>query len=275
VHNLHKENIYFFACSVLEPNTRKMFKVIDDSYPNPPSIPTTKPPQKRCNVNPKNSVFSGNIDVARFHFVFCLDTSSSMKGDRWNGLKVAMTGFIRERVNYLGQGDYDQLSIIGYANEHRLYLPTSATDPPVVLKAYSEACLMDLPYGGTSFVAGLCAAQSALAKTASGLIPFLVFMSDGEDGSAEHETLEKCKQIKSRHVQLRSHMVLAFGGGGAGRMTKMKDAFGGSFIEVKDAVELVKEFRQIVLNHSPSQTIVDEVAKAVISDIVDSIASNQ
>ncbi|KAJ1469632.1 hypothetical protein T484DRAFT_1918945 [Baffinella frigidus] len=116
-------------------------------------------------------------EATRFHFVFCLDESTSMTFHKpgaqvpWDALLLAYAGFLNKRKN--DQGGDDLVSVVTFAMEaHIQYaaVPIMSVSPSLAFHG-----------GGTSFTAALEGASEVLAKTPQGSIPMLIFMSDGED----------------------------------------------------------------------------------------------
>jgi uncharacterized protein YegL len=96
-------------------------------------------------------------EVVRFHFIFCLDESTSMSGS-WAALLNAYQTFINKRRKDQGMGDV--VSTITFSSEYRnqgMLVPIGSVN--LHLKFHA---------GGTNFDQALSGAREALAREALG-----------------------------------------------------------------------------------------------------------
>uniref|UniRef100_A0A6B2L546 VWFA domain-containing protein n=1 Tax=Arcella intermedia TaxID=1963864 RepID=A0A6B2L546_9EUKA len=115
------------------------------------------------------------------HFIFVLDQSSSMKGERWEYLKRAYKSFILQRQK--DQGLKDRVTVITFTTTPivvREYIPlSSALDIPLEQPSASWS-----PFGGTKFDPAINRIEPIIAKTIDTHLPVMIFMSDGGDKSS-------------------------------------------------------------------------------------------
>ena len=121
----------------------------------------------------------------KFHFIFLLDTSNSMKGKPWKSAVKATTNFMDSRKS---KNNADTFSIILYDNE------ASVVEEFQKLAEFKSENLVSSFSGsdGTKFSCGLSTADTVIGRNLNkNMTPILIMMSDGRSdcGNAEMSRL--------------------------------------------------------------------------------------
>lgn len=210
------------------------------------------------------------MEVVRFHFVFCLDESGSMQGSPWSALLRAYQAFIIKRRNDQGLGDV--VSTITFSSEWR---GSSSGYHNQGMLVPIEKVKTNLEYhnGGTDFSIALKGAGEALAKTPRDCKPFLLFMSDGRNGNASEDPVTTIESFKRRYPGFRCDTI----GMGTDEevdvatLTRMAQAGGGSYHK-SDSKNISSVFGEIAAGCAAMDGMVqmfgEEIAKMVSSRIV-------
>ena len=155
-------------------------------------------------------------EVVRFHFIFCLDESYSMKGDPWDALLNAYQTFISKRRNDQGMGD-----VVSTITFDSLYHNQGMLVPIGRVNLH-----LDYHGGLTDFDQALLGAGEALAKTPLDCIPYLLFMSDGYGNGDPIPTIQS---FRTRYSSFRCDTIGLGGGVDVSTMTSMAEAGGGRY----------------------------------------------
>jgi len=198
---------------------------------------------------------------ARFHFVLCLDESSSMLGGPWKGLMQAFRSLVNSRMSNQSSGDL--LSVILYKSSSRIVIKgetiASAVGKTFVMRG-----------GGTCFDPALADASTCIASVDNTFQPVLIFMSDG--GASNPETRMRELALKHRGRRLQVHTI-AFGSKADVRTLQSmaenaKAHCGhGEFHKSVDAVQLSKTFASIASQCTTLQGLVDKIGGKIASAV--------
>merc|ERR1712000_406636 len=163
---LADQSIDLFFCRINRNKTEKMEHIMRQHYDD----------REQCREIVSIDIFDDALlQASRFHVIFVLDESLSMKGSRWTALKQALHAFIARRQQ--DQAEDEIVSIITFDDTARVKLQYSN---------YTEALNWDDPpnKGSTNFEIALHTVENLLrTHTQSAGTPVVLFMSDGEDQS--------------------------------------------------------------------------------------------
>jgi Mg-chelatase subunit ChlD len=126
------------------------------------------------------------------HFVFVLDESSSMSGERWSELRAGYSSFVTSRTASVNkaQAAADTTSIVYFAGPGTARLAQDNSPGYGDISAANQG-------GLTSYSAGLTAALAQLQKTAAGRAAWLIFLSDGEDGDTPSTRMAAVNAVRA------------------------------------------------------------------------------
>ncbi|RLN49418.1 hypothetical protein BBJ28_00012661, partial [Nothophytophthora sp. Chile5] len=176
-------------------------------------------------------------ESGKFHHVLVLDGSGSMRGQPWFDLLGACEEFLINRLNDGGQNDV--VSVITF--NHGSVIQQEATLLPL-----TQQLQLPKPGGGTSFVAGLQAANEVLSRNNfTDFQPVIVFFSDGHP----HDVSEGLRVAAHIHTTYAKYdlkaFVVGFGHMNLGVLNRVADTLGGEYHQVMDAGALKAEFQRI------------------------------
>ncbi|RLN79697.1 hypothetical protein BBJ28_00005890 [Nothophytophthora sp. Chile5] len=176
-------------------------------------------------------------ESGRFHHVLALDGSGSMRGQPWFDLLGACEEFVINRLNDGGQNDV--VSAVTF--NHESVIQQEATLLPLTQKLQ-----LPKPSGGTSFAAGLQAANEVLSRNNfTDFQPVIVFFSDGHPHDVSEE-LRMAAHIRATYAKYDlKAFVVGFGHMSLGVLNRVADALGGEYHQVMDTGALKAEFQRI------------------------------
>jgi hypothetical protein len=175
------------------------------------------------------------LEARQFHFIFVLDESGSMSGQRFADLQTAYRNFIEIRRNSQGLSDF--VSVVLFNNTARLLHPS-----PLPISSVPTT----LPFrgGGTNFSAGLNAAIPMISQCKN--TPIMIFMSDGGDGSPPSVSANLMRSIRNRFASkgFVAHSI-AFGSGGIKYAAYLQGLATEGMIEGKKRYKKKKERKEM------------------------------
>jgi len=172
-----------------------------------------------------------------YHVVFCLDESGSMYGQEWEDLIQAFKYFVAMCASQ--GGGQDMISVVQFGGSARQTLILASLDK-------AQCFELKIAGGSTCFTPALNSARDLFqlgSQQAPGLVPMLVFMSDG--GNNDGDVSSALSLICQEAVDLQCHTIF-FGSGGSERLERMAEAVpGGKYHLSIDGVELKRAFEAI------------------------------
>eukprot|EP00735_Rhodelphis_limneticus_P003155 TRINITY_DN1444_c0_g1::TRINITY_DN1444_c0_g1_i2::g.27153::m.27153 TRINITY_DN1444_c0_g1::TRINITY_DN1444_c0_g1_i2::g.27153 ORF type:complete len:882 (+),score=100.96,sp/Q6B9X6/VWKA_DICDI/34.33/1e-12,VWA_2/PF13519.1/1.5e+04,VWA_2/PF13519.1/1.5e-06,VWA_2/PF13519.1/1.7e+03,VWA_2/PF13519.1/1.7e-08,VWA_2/PF13519.1/1.1e-21,VWA/PF00092.23/1.1e-05,VWA/PF00092.23/0.14,VWA/PF00092.23/2.8e-16,VWA_3/PF13768.1/0.029,VWA_3/PF13768.1/0.11,VWA_3/PF13768.1/0.0011,vWA-TerF-like/PF10138.4/4.4,vWA-TerF-like/PF10138.4/ len=200
-------------------------------------------------------------EKGRFHFVFVLDESGSMGGQKWNELIRAYQQFLARRRG--DQGGNDIVSVITFNSSARLQVNAQSI--------HTAPANFIMAGGGTSYVPALQMAQSQINTHArSAASPILVFMSDGETSDGA-QAVEITRQLGSANVLVHT---IGFQTDSSARqiLSNMATVAGGKYHDAVTGNELVGVFAEVAAGCSMSETLAKSIGDVLSSEIANRIA---
>ncbi|KAK3259693.1 hypothetical protein CYMTET_31322 [Cymbomonas tetramitiformis] len=179
---LHDAGIELCICTINEPRTRRMLRTLRQAYDID---------DHRMEVT--NLFDASASSTAQFHFVFVLDGSGSMSGQKWASLRDSYNRFIAQRQNDQGDGDLVSAVEFGSGAMRRFVCSKLMSAPQLPVTNHS---------GGTLYSVGMQEAQAILSESAAAFAhytPVLVFMSDGIDGGNTNDAISTMQHIYDAH----------------------------------------------------------------------------
>ncbi len=200
------------------------------------------------------------------HFVFCLDESGSMMGQRWQDVMQAYRGHLERRR--IDQGVTDIVSVITFDHEPRL----------AVDRAPLPSAPATVPFngGGTIFSGALQQALRQFQQTASTYKSVLIFMSDGQAGTGQPECPEPrkcilaCEKLKESIPGVLAHFI---GFGGAETSFKLLDKMATSmgdcaqFAHCADGQSIQAKFADIAKGCKVTERLMQAVGKRISDEM--------
>jgi len=165
-----------------------------------------------------------------FNVVFCLDESGSMKGQPWCDLCAAFTKFLEQR-----RGRSDVVSVVQFSSSARTTLSCVTVEQAL-------SATLDFQSGGTQFHPALLKARFFLENPSKGMTPVLIFMSDGENGDGDCDSV--MQQLADASRGLVVHTIF-FGCSHSERLQSMAAVVNGQYHGSVDGVKLQETFEDI------------------------------
>ncbi|CAF1528181.1 unnamed protein product, partial [Rotaria sordida] len=189
-----------------------------------------------------------------YHFVFVLDESGSMSGQKWTDLTDAYNMCLEKRLEIAQQLSKDFISIVQFDDDARVICSASPLSNGIPRLAH-------MTEGETSFSPALQKAMEVLNKVTDGYIPVLLFMSDGQGEGGPSEMAGIYTNYKSRGLQVHT---IAFGkDADTATLEQLADAAHGKFHKCITGAELAKTFVQISTALTSVDGLIQEFAKKV------------
>ena len=180
---------------------------------------------------------SSSVNGPPTHWLLILDSSPSMVGEPWLGLKEAVKALLLK----LEGAKQDRFTIIQFSGTAWIEMTYEAN--PIVQEAFESVA----PRGGyTSFQAGLECARDAVLKLAERHTgrTTAVFMSDGCDGPRDGSKMSTStmddfrKALEEHSTDFQFHSIAYGGHADEAQLKIMADVVGGKFSKSEDEVEL-------------------------------------
>ncbi|CAE7258229.1 GVINP1 [Symbiodinium sp. KB8] len=187
---------------------------------------------------------SSSVNGPPTHWLLILDSSPSMVGEPWLGLKEAVKALLLK----LEGAKQDRFTIIQFSGTAWIEMTYEAN--PIVQEAFESVA----PRGGyTSFQAGLECARDAVLKLAERHTgrTTAVFMSDGCDGPRDGSKMSTStmddfrKALEEHSTDFQFHSIAYGGHADEAQLKIMADVVGGKFSKSEDEVELKSAFVEL------------------------------
>jgi len=175
------------------------------------------------------------------HFIFVLDASGSMSGERWQTLLQAIRSFIKTKMNASSLAH--TMSCIVFNSEAQVQVPQS----PLSL---SNVNLLRFTSGGTSFQAALQQVTDVLNGCPDDSINVIVFMTDGNGDYPEAQLTELNSFNYLRKVDTFWGVGIAEASN-SGTLKKITEAWGnkGQYRNPRELNGLITEYIEIAKLH--------------------------
>ncbi|KAF4317974.1 hypothetical protein JM18_007268 [Phytophthora kernoviae] len=177
------------------------------------------------------------VNSGKFHNIFVLDSSTSMRGQPWQDLLCACNEFVLNR--HQDGGENDLVSYITF--DDKSYIRCEA-------QPLGETLQMDKPHfnSGTHFAEGLRAANEVLSRNNfKEFKAVLIFFSDGRPCDIEL-AITIAQHIRSSYAKYDlKAFVVGFGYMDLAVLNRMAAEMGGEYRQVLEANALKTELQQI------------------------------